>query len=89
MTEKGLALSITKPLVADAHTPGPQTVTGDVLNMDGEFYIVKDMTGKEIRLHVDKTTELEGSFKAGDQIEARATEKDHALSIKHAQPPKM
>jgi exosome complex RNA-binding protein Csl4 len=89
VTEKGHALSITKPLVADAQTPGPLTVTGDVLKMDGEFYIVKDMTGKEIRLHVDKTTELEGSFKAGDQIEARATEKDHALSIKHAQPPKM
>ncbi len=89
VTEKGDALSITKPLVADAQIPGPQTVKGDVLKMDGEFYIVKDMAGKEIRLHVDKTTELEGSFKAGDQIEARATEKDHALSIKHAQPPKM
>jgi uncharacterized protein YdeI (BOF family) len=85
----GHALSITKPLVADAQIPGPQTVKGDVLKMDGEFYIVKDMAGKEIRLHVDKTTELEGSFKAGDQIEARATDKDHALSIKHAQPPKM
>jgi len=89
VTEKGQALSITKPLVADAQTPGPQTVKGDVLKMDGEFYVVKDMAGKEIRLHVDKSTELEGSFKAGDQIEARATEKDHALSIKHAQPPKM
>src|SRR6476660_2795645 len=89
MTKKGHALSITKPLVADAQIPGPQTVKGDVLKMDGEFYIVKDMAGKEIRLHVDKTTELEGSFKAGDQIEARATEKDHALSIKHAQPPKL
>jgi Cu/Ag efflux protein CusF len=88
-TEKGHALSITKPLVADAQIPGPQTVTGDVLKMDGEFYVVKDMTGKEIRLHVDKTTKLDGTFKAGDQIEAQATEKDHALSIKHAQPPKM
>jgi uncharacterized protein YdeI (BOF family) len=89
VTEKGHALGITKPLVADAQIPGPQTVKGDVLKMDGEFYIVKDMAGKEIRLHVDKTTELDGSFKAGDQIEARATEKDHALSIKHAQPPKL
>jgi uncharacterized protein YdeI (BOF family) len=88
-TEKGHALAITKPLVADAQIPGPQTVKGDVLKMDGEFYIVKDMAGKEIRLHVDKTTELEGSFKAGDHIEARATEKGHALSIKHAQPSKM
>lgn len=88
-TEKGHALSITKPLVADAQIPGPQAVKGDVLKMDGEFYVVKDMTGKEIRLHVDKTTELDGTFKAGDQIEAQATEKGHALSIKHAQPPKM
>ena len=72
VTEEGHALSITKPLVADAQIPGPQTVKGDVLKMDGEFYVVKDMAGKEIRLHVDKTTELEGSFKAGDQIEARA-----------------
>lgn len=88
VTEKGHALSITKPLVADAQQ-GPQTVKGDVLKMDGEFYVVKDMAGKEIRLHVDKTTELEGTFKAGDEIEAQATEKNHALSIKHAQPPKM
>jgi hypothetical protein len=89
VTEKGHALSITKPLVADAQIPGPHILKGDVLKMDGEFYIVKDKAGKEIRLHVDKSTELEGSFKAGDQIEANATEKDHALSIKHAQPPKM
>jgi uncharacterized protein YdeI (BOF family) len=89
VTEKGHARSITKPLVEDARIPGPQTVTGDVLKMDGDFYVIRDMTGKEIRLHVDKTTTLEGSFKAGDKIEARATEQDHALSIKHAQPPKM
>ena len=83
VTEKGHALSITKPLVADAQIPGPQTVQGDVLKMDGEeFYIVKDMTGKEIRLHVDKTTEMEGAVKAGDKIEAQVTEKGHALSMK-------
>ena len=70
-------------------TSGLQTVQGDVLKIEGDSYVVKDMTGKEIRLHVDKTTELEGSFKAGDQIEARATDKDHALSIKHVQPPKL
>ena len=77
-TEKGHALSITKPLVADAQIPGPQTVKGDVLKMDGEFYVVKDMAGKEIRLHVDKTTELDGTFKAGDQNEAQATEKNQS-----------
>ena len=85
----GLATAADKAVEKTPITPGLQTVQGDVLKIDGDSYVVKDMTGKEIRLHVDKTTKLEGDFKAGDQIEAQATEKDHALSIKHAQPPKM
>ena len=60
---------------------GSQTIQGDLLKVEGEFYVVKDMTGKEVRLHVDKTTKLEGSFNAGDRIEAQVTEKGHALSI--------
>ncbi len=62
--------------------PGSQTVKGDLLRIDGEFYVVKDAAGKEVRLHVDNTTKLEGvPLKAGDKIEAQATEKGHALSI--------
>ncbi len=66
-------------------SPTPKMVKGDLLKIDGEFYVVKDMAGKEIRLHVEKTTTLESALKAGDKIEAQATEKDHAVSIKHAQ----
>jgi hypothetical protein len=53
--------------------------------MDGDVYIVKDMTGKEIRLHVDKTSKLEGVVKAGDKIEAQVTEEGHAVSMKRVQ----
>lgn len=63
--------------------PDFQTIKGDVQKIDGEYYVVKDSTGKETRLHVDKTSKLDGTFKAGDKIEAQATDKDHALSIKH------
>ena len=66
--------------------PGTQTVKGDLLKIDGEFYVVKDTAGKEVRLHVDKTSQLDGTFKAGDKIEAQATDKGHASSIKHVQP---
>lgn len=59
---------------------------GDLLKIDGDFYVVKDSAGKEVRLHVDKTSKLDGVFKAGDKVEAQATDKDHALSIKHAAP---
>ncbi len=64
--------------------PGSQAVRGDLLKIDGEFYVVKDTSGKEVRLHVDTTSRLEGTFKAGDKIEAQATDKGHALSIKPA-----
>lgn len=65
-----------------------QTVNGDLLKIDGEFYVVKEMSGKEIRLHVDKTTILDSSINVGEKVEAQATEKNHAVSIRHVQPKK-
>ena len=70
----------------DMAAPSSQTVKGDLLKIDGEYYVVKDMAGKEIHLHVDKTTAVDGAIKVGDKIEAQATEKNHAASIKHVQP---
>ena len=64
--------------------PDSMIVKGDLLRIDGEFYVVKDTSGKEVRLHVDGTSKLEGTFKAGDKIEAQASDKGHALSIKPA-----
>ena len=73
----------------DMAAPGTQTVNGDLLKIDGEFYVVKDTSGKDVRLHVDKTTKLDGAaFKAGDKVEVQATDKNHAVSIKHAEPTK-
>lgn len=75
------------PLTYAADAPaaaGSKTVKGDLLKIDGEFYVVKDASGKELRLHVDKSTKLQGNVKAGDKIEVQASDKDHALSIKPA-----
>ena len=78
-------------------SPTPKTVKGDLLKIDGEFYVVKDMAGKQIRLHTDKTTVLDGAIKVGDKVEVQATESSrpyktgfvgHAMSIKHVQPTK-
>jgi hypothetical protein len=63
--------------------PQPKTITGDLMKIDGEFYVVKDSAGKEVRLHVDKTSKLDGAFKAGDKVEAQATDKGHAVSMSH------
>ena len=78
-------------------SPTPKTIKGELLKIDGEFYVVKDMAGKEIRLHVDKTTVLDGAIKAGDNVQVQATDGsrpykigfvDHAVSITHVQPTK-
>ena len=61
---------------------GSQTLKGDVLKIEGEYYVLKDPTGMEVRLHVDKTSQLEGEVKAGDKIEAQVTRNGHAESIK-------
>lgn len=82
----GVGLASFSFAAGDMAEPNTQTIKGDLLKIDGEFYVVKDMTGKEIRLHVDKTSQLDGTFKAGDKIEAQATDKGHASSIKQATP---
>jgi ribosomal protein S1 len=74
-----------------SYAAGSKIVEGDVLKIEGEFYTVHDTAGHEVRLHVDKTTQLEGTFKAGDKVEAYVTDKGHARSmyhIKHLEPAK-
>ncbi|HEY3196707.1 MAG TPA: hypothetical protein VGJ57_01745 [Nitrospirales bacterium] len=61
-----------------------QAVKGEVLKIDGENYTIKDASGKEVRLHVDKTTKTQGTLKVGDKVEAEATAEGHATSIKAA-----
>jgi hypothetical protein len=61
---------------------GAQTVKGDLMKIDGEYYVVKDSTGKEVKLHVDSTSKIEGAPKAGDKVEAQMNPNGHATSIK-------
>ena len=51
--------------------PRPQTIEGEIQRIEADNYVIRDMTGKEIRLHVDKTTKLDGNLTAGDKVVAR------------------
>ena len=92
VTDTGHARSIVLLTAAGKMAaPGSKIVEGDVLKIEGEFYTVHDTAGHEVRLHVDKTTQLEGAFKAGDKVEAYVTDTGHARSlyhIKHIEPVK-
>ena len=61
-----------------------QTVSGEVLKIEGENYVVKDAMGKEVKLHVSPETKKDGDIKVGDKIEAQADATGQALSIKGA-----
>jgi uncharacterized protein YdeI (BOF family) len=61
-----------------------QTIKGEVLKVEGENYTIKDASGKEIRIHVDKSTKTHGPLKVGDKVEAEATPEGHATSVKAA-----
>jgi hypothetical protein len=59
-----------------------KTIKGELFRIEDGNYFVKVKGGKEVRLHTDKTTKMKGEIKKGDQIEAKVTDKNHALSIR-------
>ena len=60
---------------------GEKTIKGELFRVDDANYFVKAMDGSEIRLHTDKTTNMIGKIRKGDQIEATVNDQNHALSI--------
>lgn len=60
----------------------PQTFRGELLKIEGQFYIVKDAFGTELRLRVDDRTTVTGNLQPGAKIEAQVTEDGYATSIK-------
>lgn len=64
---------------------GSKMVKGELIRVENANYFVKMQNGKEVRLHTDKTTEMTGTVKKGDRIEAKVNDQHHALSIRSAQ----
>lgn len=69
-------------ITADS-SPGTseQIVKGDVLLKEGEEYVIKEMSGREVRVHVNAETKKDGVIKVGDKVEVTVTREGHATSI--------
>ncbi|OQW37324.1 MAG: hypothetical protein A4E19_14290 [Nitrospira sp. SG-bin1] len=65
-----------------AEAGGAKTIRGELFRIDDAEYFVKTKEGGEVRLHTDKTTDMKGTIKKGDQVEAKINEQNHALSIR-------
>ena len=69
------------PIISPQTAGHTETIEGELLRIDRDIYVVKDATGKEVSLKVDKDTKLEGNVVLHDQIVARAT----AMKSQHAE----
>ena len=58
-----------------------RTIRGDVLWIEGEYVVVKDVTGHQVRLHINGDSKLEEKLKTGERIEARVTAEGHVISM--------
>lgn len=64
--------------------PKQAVVSGEVLRIEGDFYVVKEATGNEVSLQVNNDTRMHTIPKLGDKIEAEVTPQFHVETIKPA-----
>lgn len=57
-------------------------IEGKLLKIEGPYYVIKDDQGKEIYLLVTQDTDLSGSYKSGDRIEAWTSPIEHSIAIR-------
>jgi uncharacterized protein YdeI (BOF family) len=75
----------TKDKMASPRVEAAKTITGELVRVKDGNYFVKVKSGKEVRMHTDKTTQMAGEVKKGDRIEAKMNAQNHALSIRSIQ----
>ena len=59
----------------------PPSFEADLLRIDGDRYVVKDIAGVERQIHVGKDTEIFGQAMAGDRIQLWVQPDGHAQTI--------
>jgi hypothetical protein len=67
------------------HAIGGKTIKGKVLGIDRDNILVKEEDGNRMHLYTDETTQKARNIVAGQDIEAKVNDQNHALSILSAQ----
>jgi hypothetical protein len=61
-----------------------QTIKGDLLSIKGDVYVIKDISGRLVYLHVDKTTKRERMLVPGERIEADVITGERVVALRPA-----
>jgi len=67
-----------KPTIGERLTK--DAVTGTLMKIDGEQYVVRDDDGKMVRMHVDKSTKMDKVVE-GDKVKAYVTDEGHTTTL--------
>ena len=60
---------------------GNPVIQGTLMEIDGPFYVIMDSSGKEQRVHVDKSTIIIGKVQPGAKVKAQVTKDGHASAV--------
>ncbi len=73
LAENGSTPTIKERLTKD-------TVKGTLMNIEGEYYSIRDTDGVLHRIHVDKSTKLDKVL-PGDMVKAYVTDQGHTTTL--------
>jgi len=81
-----LPAATTPPPQANPAKPAPSmngagVLQGQLLKIEGDIYIVKDASGKEVRVRVNKNSVLDSRIKVGDKIDIQIAADGSAATL--------
>ena len=80
---KSMKKLLSSPIISSSPSGISPVVEGEVLKIEGESYLVKDIAGREVRLKVDDKTWKDSNITVGDSIQGNVDnfQSGHAGSV--------
>ena len=78
------SLSLVVPIAMAQVEMSSQTIKGDLLSIKGDVYVIKDISGRLVYLHVDKNTKRERVVVPGERIEADVIIGERVVALRPA-----
>jgi len=78
------SLSLVVPIAMAQVEMSTQTIKGDLLSIKGDVYVIKDISGRLVYLHVDKNTKRERVVVPGERIEADVVMGERVIALRPA-----
>jgi len=79
-----VSLSFTVPSPMAQSEIVAQTIKGDLLTIKGDIYVVKDIFGRLVFLHIDKHTKTTRLLVPGEKIEADVIPGERVVALRPA-----